>query len=386
MFNDKNMNMNGFIQGKRIDFNEEIFEYENENEKEKNQNISNSQNINQNINLNNQNMQNNNNNNKIYNNINNIIINNNSNNNNNNNNNDLNNQNIQNYLNTINNNDDNLNHINQNTNNNNNLANNTYINQQHLNMNVNISKIKCTCSKTGCQKKYCACLSLGKFCDGCNCKNCENQPNFKNKNNIESNIEKINYSNSPIINPKTQRVICNCTKSNCMKKYCECFKQGLICNSLCRCRECNNNNSCINDYNNVNNNIIKNNENRNINIKNDNNHFGPEYIEYNYNPINFQPEAFGISIKKEKLKVYERKINLNTVNSMNVNKNIIKEGEISTYNRFNETPKYSSRKRARSKIDISNMKTCPTSNSSNRRKKGLSNVNKNIQKKKLQLN
>ena len=377
MFNDKNMNMNGFIQGKRIDFNEEIFEYENENEKEKNQNISNSQNMN----LNNQNMQNNNNN-KIYNNINNIIINNNSNNNNN----DLNNQNIQNNLNTINNNEDDLNHINKNTNNNNSLANNTYINQQHLNMNVNISKIKCTCSKTGCQKKYCACLSLGKFCDGCNCKNCENQPNFKNKNNIESNIEKINYSNSPIINAKTQRVICNCTKSNCMKKYCECFKQGLICNSLCRCRECNNNNSCINDYNNVNNNIIKNNENRNINIKNDNNHFGPEYIEYNYNPINFQPEAFGISIKKEKLKVYERKINLNTVNSMNVNKNIIKEGEISTYNRFNETPKYSSRKRARSKIDISNMKTCPTSNSSNRRKKGLSNVNKNIQKKKLQLN
>jgi hypothetical protein len=275
----------------------------------------------------------------------------------------------------------------------------SYINNNNTNINLHMKpmpiKVKCTCSKTGCKKKYCACFSLGRFCEDCECKDCENKGPTEDNNNSPNNnqllkqesLEKnLNYSKTDVSNSKNQRVICNCTKSNCMKKYCECFKQGLICNSLCRCRECNNNNSCINDYNNVNNNIIKNNENRNINIKNDNNHFGPEYIEYNYNPINFQPEAFGISIKKEKLKVYERKINLNTVNSMNVNKNIIKEGEISTYNRFNETPKYSSRKRARSKIDISNMKTCPTSNSSNRRKKGLSNVNKNIQKKKLQLN
>ena len=374
IFNDKNMN--GFIQGKKIDFNEEIeFENENENENEKNQNIQNTQNtqnmnLNQNLNLN-ENIHNNNN--KVYtnNSKNNIIINNNCN---------INKNINQNNINIINNNVD---YINQKNNN----LNNSYINAQPLTMNIDISKIKCTCSKTGCQKKYCACLSFGKFCEGCNCKNCENQPNLKiNNNNYEQNVGKINYQNSQqISNGKTQRVICNCTKSNCMKKYCECYKQGLVCNSLCRCRECKNNNNYINDYNNLNN-CITNNENRNINLMNDNNNnFTLEQIEYNNNPINFQSEAFGILIKKEKLKVYERKINLNSLNSMKVNNNLIREAEIYTSNRFNETPKYSSRKRARSKIDISNMKTCPTSNSSHRRRKGLSNVNRNIQKKKLQL-
>ena len=372
IFNDKNMN--GFIQGKKIDFNEETieFENENENENEKNQNITNTQNLNQNLNLNG-NIQNYN---KIYinNSKDNIIINNNN----------INKSINHNDINVINNNVDNINQKSIN----NNLS-NAYINAQPLTMNIDVSKIKCTCSKTGCQKKYCACLSFGKFFDGCNCKNCENQPNLKINNNYEQNIGKINYQNTQQISiAKTQRVICNCTKSFCMKKYCECYKQGLICNSLCRCRECKNNNNCINDYNNLNNCI--NNENRNINLMNDNNNnFSLEQIEYNNNPINFQSEAFGILIKKEKLKVYERKINLNSFNSLNsmkANNNLIREAEIYTFNRFNETPKYSSRKRARSKIDISNMKTCPTSNSSHRRRKGLSNVNRNIQKKKLQLN
>ena len=50
--------------------------------------------------------------------------------------------------------------------------------------------------------------------------------NIKNK----ENIEKMNYSKTEATNPKTERVICNCTKSNCMKKYCECYKQGFNCN------------------------------------------------------------------------------------------------------------------------------------------------------------
>ena len=298
IFNDKNMN--GFIQGKKIDFNEEIIEYENENEKEneKNQNIPNTQNMNLNQNIHN----------KIYNNNykdNNIIINNNSN---------INKNLNQDNINIINNNVDN---INQKSNNNN--LNNSYINNnQPLKINNDISKGKCTCTKTGCQKKYCACLSFGRFCDGCNCKNCENRPNLKINNNYEQNPGKINYqSTQQLSNAKTQRIICNCTKSNCMKKYCECFKQGFICNSLCRCRECKNNNNCIKNYNNLNSGII-NNENRNINLMNNNNNFSLEQIEYNYNPINYQIEAFCILIKKGKLKIYERKVNLNSKRNNNL--------------------------------------------------------------------
>ena len=298
--------------------------------------------------------------------------------------------------------------FNQNNNNTNNINNNDYMeNKKALNKNnINaqyqnierskqiLNKVKCTCSKTGCLKKYCACYSKGKPCEGCDCKKCENQPNKENMNLSEKDIENINYMNI-ISNPKNQRVICNCTKSNCKKKYCECFKQGFSCNSLCRCLGCKNK-IYINNYNNIKNNIIK-----NINSYTDNNSnlmtnnnlskvhdFSTSYIpetfgkpmDYN-NPINYQPEAFDIFIKKEKLKWNERKITLNS----SILNNIIKENIKSFSNNFNGTPKYSNKKRVRTRHDISNMKTCPTTNSSNRRRRGLSNVNKNIQKKKLQL-
>lgn len=33
---------------------------------------------------------------------------------------------------------------------------------------------------------------------------------------------------------------CTCTKSNCKKNYCDCFKAGNICGSSCRCIDCKN--------------------------------------------------------------------------------------------------------------------------------------------------
>jgi hypothetical protein len=35
-------------------------------------------------------------------------------------------------------------------------------------------------------------------------------------------------------------ITCTCTKSNCNKKYCECYKSGKACNSNCRCLNCQN--------------------------------------------------------------------------------------------------------------------------------------------------
>ena len=31
---------------------------------------------------------------------------------------------------------------------------------------------------------------------------------------------------------------CNCRKSNCQKKYCECFQAGIVCSDACKCLEC----------------------------------------------------------------------------------------------------------------------------------------------------
>ncbi|EGR33791.1 hypothetical protein IMG5_037680 [Ichthyophthirius multifiliis] len=33
---------------------------------------------------------------------------------------------------------------------------------------------------------------------------------------------------------------CTCKKSNCLKKYCECFNAGVLCNQNCVCDSCKN--------------------------------------------------------------------------------------------------------------------------------------------------
>ena len=318
IINDKNFN--NIIQGKKIDFNDDLIF--NENEPIRNQNGQN------------------------------IIINN------------INNQNI-NYKQNI-------------SLNNKKIINRAYISVQPLNINNNNNasiKPKCTCSKTSCLKKYCACFANGVPCEGCDCKNCENVTNKTDNIYLSEKVYPLIQSH---IN-KNQRIICNCTKSNCMKKYCECFKQGFNCNSLCRCVECKNkistkdeniqNNNNIPEFMDFSGSFFPNNENENINESNK--------IDYRL-PLNYQTEAFGICVRKEKLKIDDRNCELG---------NITPGIDIGNNYELNATPKFSKRKRLRSKNESANLKTCPTTNSSNKKGRSLSSsVNKNIQKKKLQLN
>ena len=91
---------------------------------------------------------------------------------------------------------------------------------------------KCSCSKTNCNRYYCECYRSGLFCIDCNCKNCQNKP----PENCSSNRNTSSIPNKP----KTEIVTCTCTKSGCNKKYCECYKNGTKCNSSCRCVACEN--------------------------------------------------------------------------------------------------------------------------------------------------
>ena len=98
-----------------------------------------------------------------------------------------------------------------------------------LTQNKESNKPCCSCTKTKCIKKYCECFANKRYCVDCHCSGCLNNSEYykKDQNNSKNN-EKI------------EKIICTCEKSNCNKKYCECFKANQKCNNKCRCVNCNN--------------------------------------------------------------------------------------------------------------------------------------------------
>ena len=126
----------------------------------------------------------------------------------------------------------------------------------------------CSCTKTKCIKKYCECFANNRLCKDCLCHDCMNNFNYMNKDN--NNIKYISENDT---------INCTCTKSNCNKKYCECFKAGKKCNDKCRCLNCMNSSSPSHISNIINNDNNKKNKNKkydnsnntNNSIKNTNN-------------------------------------------------------------------------------------------------------------------
>jgi hypothetical protein len=100
-------------------------------------------------------------------------------------------------------------------------------------------KFKCTCNKSQCLKKYCECYAAGAYCDGCDCTNCYNTPSFSEM--IKRSIEYRKDKEEDTSLAENMEISCNCTKSNCKKKYCECYKAGEGCKESCRCINCSNN-------------------------------------------------------------------------------------------------------------------------------------------------
>lgn len=250
--------------------------------------------------------------------------------------------------------------------------------KENINLNYSLKNIKmvsCTCTKTQCQKKYCACYSFGKYCEMCNCIGCLNRPNNNYTDNNENRSNNTNKNDEENIQRNNcqdskQTIVCNCTKSRCMKKYCECYKVQLPCGALCRCIDCNNksnsyiySNPPIGDYdNNINNQNINKSESKMNSFQND-------YIEKLREASKyFTIMAMEIYISNFKLVINERIIDLDS-------------NKIS----FNTTPKLTNKKRARGKTE-SNLKTSHTNvNSSKRKKKGYSHMNSNMKKKKLDI-
>ncbi|XWS70850.1 hypothetical protein CRYUN_Cryun03dG0084500 [Craigia yunnanensis] len=122
---------------------------------------------------------------------------------------------------------------------------------------------RCNCKKTKCLKLYCDCFAAGIYCDEpCSCQGCFNRPEYEDK--VLETWQQIESCNPLAFAPKiVQRFTevpvnsredenwktpssarhkrgCNCKRSMCLKKYCECYQANVGCSVGCRCEGCKN--------------------------------------------------------------------------------------------------------------------------------------------------
>lgn len=121
---------------------------------------------------------------------------------------------------------------------------------------------RCNCKKSKCLKLYCECFAAGVYCiEPCSCQDCFNKPIHEDtvlatRKQIESRnplafapkVIRNSDSAAPEYGDESSKTPasarhkrgCNCKKSNCLKKYCECYQGGVGCSIGCRCEGCKN--------------------------------------------------------------------------------------------------------------------------------------------------
>ena len=117
-------------------------------------------------------------------------------------------------------------------------------------------RMPCNCKKSNCLKLYCVCFQSQLICEGCNCNDCNNT---EAKNDLRMKAIKDTIAKNPNAfkprfssnkdgaesgcntSPDHSHINgCKCKRSQCLKKYCECFDAGAMCSEKCKCIECQN--------------------------------------------------------------------------------------------------------------------------------------------------
>ena len=95
-----------------------------------------------------------------------------------------------------------------------------------------------------CSKSGCLKLYCECFAKGMYCMgcNCINCFNSPKYENLKNNavVQLINRDSEAFVQQKKLQKGCTCKKSNCQKKYCKCHVNGKHCNESCKCVECKN--------------------------------------------------------------------------------------------------------------------------------------------------
>ncbi|XP_077211172.1 CRC domain-containing protein TSO1-like [Tasmannia lanceolata] len=121
---------------------------------------------------------------------------------------------------------------------------------------------RCNCKRSKCLKLYCDCFAAGVYCaEPCACVECFNKPEYEDT--VLGARQLIETRNPLAFAPKIVLRVespqnsgedgnrttpasarhkrgCNCKRSMCQKKYCECYQAGVGCSDGCRCEGCKN--------------------------------------------------------------------------------------------------------------------------------------------------
>ena len=97
----------------------------------------------------------------------------------------------------------------------------------------------CNCFSTRYLKLYCDCFARNLCCSpSCNCRQCLNKdekspmPIMAVSHTLGKNL--VAFKDTLASSSKDFKG-CTCRKSECLKKYCECYSKMLICGSQCKC-------------------------------------------------------------------------------------------------------------------------------------------------------